>query len=292
MTLPQHTAFPIKLNEYGTMTKDRFHILKISTKVIDAFNNHPETAYRYDYHQVIFMTNGSATYNLDGESQRITSPTVLLIAKDRIHSFKPEKYTQGWILLFADEFISTQTSTLFSQFFQLSNIPVNQKHFLKKITSIAELIYNCATNKSPNRLLFTRHLLAAFLIALEEMKKQMVMNKQTKPSKHYELFNTFLNLLDEHFKQENAVGFYAKHLGISNRKLGNICKDMLGKTTSQIIEERRIIEAKRLLLYSEFNAQQVAYELGFEDHSYFTKVFKRHTKQTPLKYRNLNTIKN
>jgi AraC family transcriptional activator of pobA len=291
MTHSQHTASPIKINEYGKMTKDRFQILKISPKLLSEFNANQNT-YRFDYHQVIFMTNGTASFNIDAENRDINAPTVLLIAKDRIHSFRPEKYAQGWILLFADEFISTQTSSLFSQFFQLSNIPVNQKHFLKKITSITELIYNCATNKSPNRLLFTRHLLAAFLIALEEMKKQMVLsNTNTNPSKNYELFNAFLSLLEENFKQENVVGFYANKLSISNRKLGNICKEMLGKTTSQIIEERRIIEAKRLLLYSEFNAQQVAYELGFEDHSYFTKVFKRHTKQTPLRYRNQHALK-
>lgn len=277
--------FAFHIPEFSKISEDKFQIFRITPKVIAQFHDKPAEPYRLNFHQIIILTNGSASQLVDGEVLEINAPTVLLIAREKVHSFIPDRFAKGWVILFTDEFLKTSSSNLFSQFFQLSNIPVKRDNFLKKIISLTEMMFNCANGKYSKRLVFIRHLLAAMLVVIEEMKKELFIDEPLKESKNYDVFNSFLNLLESNYKKEHSVGFYTSRMHISSRKLSDICKEILGKTTSQIIEERRIIEAKRLLLYSKFNAQQIAYELGFQDHSYFTKVFKRHTQKTPLRYR-------
>jgi len=72
---------------------------------------------------------------------------------------------------------------------------------------------------------------------------------------------------------------------VSLRTLSNLTSQQLNKTPSLIIQERIILEAKRLLLYSNLNVAQVAYQLGFDDPSYFVKYFKKHTKISPSEFR-------
>ena len=282
--------FVFHIPDFSRLSQEKFQIFRITPKIIAQFHENPSGPYRLNFHQIIILVNGSASQLIDGEVLNINAPTVLLIAREKIHSFIPDRFAKGWVILFTDEFLKTSSSNLFSQFFQLSNIPVKSDGFLKKITSITEMMFNCKGGKYTKRLVFIRHLLAAMLVVLEEMKKELLMDEPFKESKNYNVFNSFLKLLENNYKQEHSVGFYTSNMHISNRKLSEICKEILGKTTSQIIEERRIIEAKRLLLYSKFNAQQIAYELGFQDHSYFTKVFKRHTQKTPLRYRQTQLI--
>lgn len=74
-------------------------------------------------------------------------------------------------------------------------------------------------------------------------------------------------------------------MSVSTRTLLDITNHFLSKTPSQMIQEKIILEAKRLLLHSTLNVAQVGYRLGFEDPSYFVKYFKRHSQQSPLEFR-------
>jgi len=67
--------------------------------------------------------------------------------------------------------------------------------------------------------------------------------------------------------------------------LNEIVKLSLGKTASEAIEERRILEAKRLIKFSGLSIKEIAFELGYEEHSYFTKVFKKITGCTPTEFK-------
>lgn len=79
--------------------------------------------------------------------------------------------------------------------------------------------------------------------------------------------------------------FYADHLSVTPNYLNTLCKKVTGKTVGKIIRNRIILEAKRLLVNSEYTISQIAYDLYFEDNSYFTKFFKANTGLSPIEFR-------
>ena len=83
----------------------------------------------------------------------------------------------------------------------------------------------------------------------------------------------------------HQVQDYAGLMAITEKYLNELCKKTAGKTASELIHERIILEAKRLLLHSDLNNKEVAYFLSFDDPSHFSKFFKRKTGRTPSQFR-------
>ena len=91
-------------------------------------------------------------------------------------------------------------------------------------------------------------------------------------------------LIDKHFKSIKYPKDYAKMMHMSVKHLNRICKKALNITTSDLISNRIIIEAKRMLMYPEHSVYQIADELGFHENSYFFRMFKKKTGQTPMQF--------
>jgi len=92
-------------------------------------------------------------------------------------------------------------------------------------------------------------------------------------------------LVEANFKTEHSVSFYAEQLYKSPKTLSNLFAVYNHKSPSQVIQERILIEAKRLLSYTDRPVKQITFELGFEDVSYFSNFFKKHTRSSPLDFR-------
>ncbi len=101
----------------------------------------------------------------------------------------------------------------------------------------------------------------------------------------YLIFQRFNLELEKYFKTYHDVSSYAERLNISHRKLSDVLRLFVGKSTLEVIQERIITEAKRSLMYSGQSIQEIAFELGFEDPFYFSKVFKKVTGQAPKAFR-------
>lgn len=95
----------------------------------------------------------------------------------------------------------------------------------------------------------------------------------------------FVNLINENYKEGFTISEYARLLHISSRSLSDLTHHLLNKTPSQMIQERIILEAQRMLLYSSLHINQLGYRLGFDDASYLVKYFKKHTNLSPSEFR-------
>ena len=96
----------------------------------------------------------------------------------------------------------------------------------------------------------------------------------------------FEKLVEENYTTEHYPKFYADKLAITANYLNFVCKNFSGKKAGEIIRDRVILEAKRLLVNSELSISQIAFQLGFEDNSYFTKFFKTFSGSSPSEFRN------
>ena len=130
--------------------------------------------------------------------------------------------------------------------------------------------------------------LKSFLIQIQRRRNEFEKNGEQSffqiNEKRTQLIR-FINLIDENYQKGLTITEYAQLLHISTRTLSDLTNQLLGKSPSLMIQERIILEAQRMLLYSELNVNQIGYRLGFDDPSYFVKYFKKHTKVSPSEFR-------
>jgi AraC-like DNA-binding protein len=105
------------------------------------------------------------------------------------------------------------------------------------------------------------------------------------PSHGLQQVRAFSQLLDAHFRAEKSVRYYADRLVLTANHLNVLCRRVVNQTASDLIHERVITEAQRLLAHSSQSVSQIANQLGFEDAPYFTRYFKKYVGQTPEAFR-------
>jgi AraC-like DNA-binding protein len=99
------------------------------------------------------------------------------------------------------------------------------------------------------------------------------------------LFKRFKTMLESNFTQALTPAYYAQQLNITQHHLNRIVKEITNKTTTNVIKARTILEAKRLLTFTDKTISEIAFELSFTDSSYFAKTFKSVTKKTPQAFK-------
>lgn len=129
-------------------------------------------------------------------------------------------------------------------------------------------------------------LLKRLIITVTQLAKSEYIPDPKMQTDRFHLIRKFNLLVEGNFHNEHSVHFYARQLNKSPKTLSNLFALFQQKSPIQIIQERIIIEAKRLLYYTDKSAKEITYELGFEDPAYFCNFFKKHTSYSPIGFRN------
>jgi AraC family transcriptional regulator, transcriptional activator of pobA len=267
---------------------DQFLFFELDKELVTELNLNVKSPHRHSYQEIIWVRQGYAEHLLDGDIIKYPSHTLLVVPKGRVHRFVPSPDCLGCAIRFKEEFLPNQSHLLFSQFTGHTALHLNTEQ-----SAIIEAYFSLISSEcklaDPYHLQALRYLLGAFIAKLEELRllhSEMVPHDFTRTLCIWNSLNT---LIEQKFKSEHAVSFYASELGLSPRKLGDVVKLYTGKYVSDVIDDRLITEAKRLLLFSNFTIKEIAFELGFEEHSYFTKVFKKLTGKTPSDFKPIFT---
>ena len=130
------------------------------------------------------------------------------------------------------------------------------------------------------------HLLAALFAKLETESGRTEQNDRGQRNPELETFNNFLKILEANYRRSEGVEFYAEKLNMSARNLNAITKKIFDKSVSEIIETRKLTEARRLLVHSNQSVSEIGFELGYNEKSYFSRVFHKKTGLTPTDYKN------
>ncbi len=126
-----------------------------------------------------------------------------------------------------------------------------------------------------------------FVILISKLEEIKLQNDQSlKQAVKSIVFHQFTSLLNENYTSQRNAQFYADALAISYKHLNIICKEVVHKTAKRVIDDFIILQAKRNLINSEIKSTELAYALGFEDPTNFTKFFKKRTGSTPKTFKN------
>ncbi|MEJ5056083.1 AraC family transcriptional regulator [Sphingobacterium sp. MYb382] len=295
--MKRKNALPI--NEYhlnaNQPAKAQFAIYDLEP-YLKEHGEHASIPHIHSFYQVIWFKSGNGKHFVDFKEYDVIANSIFFISKDQVHYFDKNKHYSGVLLHFNESFLVQKNSevefflkfNLFNNPYQLPSccIASDVNQTLDGYLKLMDIELKNGNNFGHEELL--RIYLKAFLIQVqrrkEEFEKQTVQEPFTRNDKRLQLLK-FINLINENYKKGLTVLEYAQQMFISSRTLSDLTNQLLGKNPSQMIQERIVLEAKRLLLHSEMNVNQVAYRLGFDDASYFVKYFKKHTQVSPTEFR-------
>ena len=241
----------------------------------------PNKPHRNNFQAIIWIKDGSGTHLIDDKLYDVEPRTFMLISKGQVHAFNPTIDTSGWAIRFADSFLDSAAYQAKYKYTLFSNITVNSvlKAEPDEIpmfeTLMGQIQHEYNSENKPGRTEVLQRLVEVLIIKLVHLKQTQFTSQFNADLAAYQLFQQFNAQLENHFKEEHEVSSYAERLNVSPRKLSEILKLFVGKPPSRIILERVIVEAKRYLRFSGMSVKETGFALGFNDPSYFSKVFKK-----------------
>ena len=131
-----------------------------------------------------------------------------------------------------------------------------------------------------------RMLLKRLIIIVTRLAKAHSGPHEALADEKFGTIRKFNLMVENNYREHHSVAYYAQQLNKSPKTLSNLFALYNHKSPLQVIQERLIIEAKRLLYYTDKSAKEITYELGFEDAAYFSNFFKKHTSFSPTDFRN------
>ena len=177
-------------------------------------------------------------------------------------------------------------------FFGNINIPIislDEKE-QQKYKTLHEVFIDELETKDNIQAEMLRMLMGRFIIKSTRLLKAKEGIIETQKSSKVDLLRAFNVLVEQHFKNEHSVSFYAEKLFKSPKTLSNNFAK-LNRSPLQIIHQRIVLEAKRLLTYTDKSAKEIAYDIGFDDASHLSRLFKKYTSQSPSEFKKaLNTL--
>lgn len=272
----------ITLNE---LQKDPFIDIYLLQDISDdsIFSNYQ----RYDFYQLIWFTKvgGNNTYFLDFKEYELKEDQIILVFPGQIDRLDVEG-KEGWLFAIHNDIMFDMTQHLNSDFLNgyFSNVIISLneeiKEVLQKMMELMLLEYN-----SRNRVILMQSYMEAFLFHLNSFFENTDVFKNLKDNITDPLVADLMRLIDKNFIRQKETDFYGRALGVSNRRVNEICKKGSGKTIKQHLQERLILEIKKEIKLRKKSLKEIAFDLGFSEPAYFTRFFKEHTSLTPKEFR-------
>ncbi|MCE3279105.1 MAG: Transcriptional regulator, AraC family [Bacteroidetes bacterium] len=246
-------------------------------------------AHRHDYYELLFFTEGSGKHMIDFEAYPIGERSIHFVAPGQVHALSRTPDTKGYVIAFSKGFMfmnSTDISIL-SDFPAFNNISYPVLTLESDLFSYIASIVKKMEEEEKGSDQYKDKILGTFITLLLLKCRSQLSSKSKAGSDSVagQILSRFNNLLEEKFIELHKVNEYADLLNLSSNHLSETLKKVTGKTAGELIQERIVLEAKRLLLHAEITTKEVGYHLNFSDPSYFSRFFKSNTGFSPEEFR-------
>ncbi|PWJ44611.1 AraC family transcriptional regulator [Sediminitomix flava] len=268
-----------------------------SMQEIEARNGYKaDKPHRHEYYTILWTQKGKGTHLIDFESYQMAPNFIFFVSPHQVHQVVAEQGMQGYVLTFSQEFI--QLNGISEHFishlkiFRNSNenppLEIDEEKAQKLQFFIDEMLQLQIHANEFNYAALGAYL-KLFLIECNQSCNLTIDNSNTSLVKGKELVQQFKNLLEVHFSKEHKVQFYAEQMFITAKYLNEVLVKYTSTKAKEFIQDRIILEAKRMIHFSDENNKEIAFALGFEDPAHLSKMFKKCTDMSMTEFRNLPT---
>lgn len=241
-----------------------------------------------DLHHLLLVQKGGGVLRVEDEEHAFRFPTLIALPRSCVHGFEFRPDTDGWIV--------SASGALMDRIERAYPAlgPVQREVTVLRLTAASARatgnLFSALVTEFRSQLLARR--IAAELLLIRIMVQTLRCKVEVKPDAarsggaDAELAIRYRSLVEATFAKPLRVSEYAKRLFVSHERLRQACLRMTGSTPLELLNARRLLEAKRCLLYTSMSVAVIAEYCGFEDPAYFSRFFTRATGKSPLRYRN------
>lgn len=238
--------------------------------------------HRQEGYTVSLLLRGKLTKYIDFQKHEIEAPAIISMAPEQIHQYVDTQGCEMICISFSRDFLISEMQgwmACWECMFGHVVMDINEEDLdeLKVYTDL--MLEEFQGNKSKKEIVL-RNILHAFIICCARLQNKDLPVMQMDPIQNKLVYQFKLHV-DLHYKEKTQVAQYADMLYITPGHLNDVIKSTVGKTAKQVIDEKRVTEAKRLLFWGGQSMKEIAWLLHFEDDAYFNRFFKKHTGQTP-----------
>ncbi|GAA5224716.1 AraC family transcriptional regulator [Membranihabitans marinus] len=267
-----------------------FEFINLSTlftKFRTELDHNPNLPHRLSFFALIIVNKGKGSHQIDLVDYSIEKGSVLKIAKGQVHAFEKNPKYEGYMIIFTEAFILNYfTPSSIQQISHLYNYhlstPIENGEKLND-DFIEQLIQEFKIKNTFGQKNIIAAILALYLLKLERNSENNQLNDEN--SKYYNLFIQFKNLVELHYSNTRTVKDYANMMFISTKHLNQVVKEYTLNTAKAFIDNYVIMETKRAIVSTDKSLKEIAYEIGFEEVTNFTKFFKNITGISPKEFR-------
>lgn len=265
---------------------------------VNSFSNHIalnkhliNIPHSHNFYLCVLFTKGTGRHEIDFNSYSITPGKVFFLKPGQTHFWEFETAPEGFIFFHSQEFYELKflnhTLDTFPFFYSYQNPPVLElaPQKLHELQLKFQEVYTEYLENNLFRALKIVNLFNHIYIELSRVYTDDISLETFISPNYSNIFENLEGLINTHFYKEKLPNFYANQLCITTKHLNRVVKKATDKTTSQLISERIILEAKRLIVHSSYSLANIAYTLEFSDYAYFSKFFKLKTGMTPMDFR-------
>lgn len=269
-TTLQHSTSPVGENYF-------FRISRLEST--DASGNAWVKPVQLPHYQIVWISRGSGFFKIDLEKYRIESDTVYTIPTGRFHQILSGECLSGFVLSFNLDFLCLGIDSTGQPLFKeiSSDLKTIRRYTIKREDgALPNILAEINTVFKANSMLRREILSSLVKLFLIYVKRQSTAVRDEEiSSRRIKLVNKFCAKLDAQFRTKRQVADYASDLFVTPNYLTDVVKKVTGHSASYHIQQRTVEEAKRLVIYDDATMKMVAYALGFEDLSHFSKYFKK-----------------
>ncbi|MBF9238123.1 helix-turn-helix domain-containing protein [Hymenobacter sp. BT683] len=247
---------------------------------------HVNVPHAHDFYLLLYISEGTGTHTVDLVTYELRPGSLFFLAPGQVHHWQLGADVRGFVVFFDTDFYLFRYpgNGLYGYpFFNSSHSPALQlaPNECEFRPLFEQLFQEYAEPQANQAEVFCTYL----HLCLELATRHYPALPAAESNPAQQQIRQLGALLNQHYRTKRSVRDYADLLHLSANHLNALCRRVLNKTASALIHERVIVEAQRLLSHSALGVAQVAYELGFEDASYFVRYFRKYAGTTPEAFR-------
>ncbi len=276
------------ISVHNSDSLSQFRIIILNT--VELTKNNEKT--KGKLHSFIYITGGSGVLQIDFDEHIAIKNKMFFIEKYKYWSWIKVDNLKGVMVQFSDSFYNLiytgnpkikSDQSLIGDFQPFIKIEEGNEKDWKNVLEIILKEYNPSRENSKEIICLSLKILILMYRRNAYSKGKHIISGRKK-----QLLGEFRKILNTKFVELKAPKEFAQELKINPNYLNAICKEIYNKTASEIIKERIILEAKRMLAHTGLSVSEISYRLGFNDNSYFGRYFKKAAGMPPERYRVLN----
>ena len=248
------------------------------------FDNKLE-AHRDDFFIFFVLTKGQAILKCDMINIEINPIDVMMIKPLQIHHGQDgSKDAAGYYIGVAPFLIPNNCIEIFQNLKISEQLKTIDLAYQEELLDTIDLLHRSFKSANPNRTQIINGLFNALVYHLANVYSGSKVQTKELKNQSALIYSNFKKLISE-YGFLKSPSYFAKKLNITTSHLNDCVKASTGKSVTYWLQNAMITEAQRLLYYTENEVKEIAFTLGFEDHTYFSRLFKKITKETPLAFR-------